>query len=548
MKNSGDERYIGYLSYLYDTAAKIRIDANNIDDVVSEAILSFVVYEKSGKQIEDPTALLYTLLRNKHNDLLRKKYGRKEVPFDLSAHDIPDDDDGSDSLQSEEYENIRMQIGRLIGIYREVIVRHYVHGHSVEKIAAELGIPKGTVLSRLHAGREQIKDGIEKMEKYSKYSYEPKKTSIGIFGGEGMHGEPFSLLSSDIEGNMLVLAYDAPVSVKALADALGMPAAFIEPLAEKLIDGELMGKTPSGLLYTRCYVVDRRDSFGDIAAQEALADKYAERVWNTVYGIIKPLTGTGTFLSMSEKQKATMLLYVTKSVLHTAVRKCLYENGKQKEPPERPDAGKWLATVTAYDKDDCGSIYDASGPVQVTCRKSPEDDKFLCQMFDCQSVFGDAHWAYGNLKYKFSLSSILRFYASFLPCDSQPDNKLLYELIPEFEKLHILRRDEDGEIRLDVPALPFDETPAWNEATMKANTEIYELLSDDLRKLAKSHKNKVPPYVDGAEYYIHDGALAAYPIAQLLSIVNKDLMPYKVEVGKTPLIYIAYRKSDGQKP
>ena len=47
MKNSGDERYIGYLSYLYDTAAKMRIDANNIDDVVSEAILSFVVYEKS---------------------------------------------------------------------------------------------------------------------------------------------------------------------------------------------------------------------------------------------------------------------------------------------------------------------------------------------------------------------------------------------------------------------------------------------------------------------------------------------------------------------
>lgn len=38
-------------------------------------------------------------------------------------------------LQREEYEPVRREIGRLISLYREVVVRHYVHGQSVEQIA-----------------------------------------------------------------------------------------------------------------------------------------------------------------------------------------------------------------------------------------------------------------------------------------------------------------------------------------------------------------------------------------------------------------------------
>lgn len=541
--NSSDETYMGYLSFLYDSAAKMRIDENDIDDVVSESILAYAIYEKSGKAVNDPRALLYTILKNKHNDLLREKYKNKTVAVDGESLDIPfvDESEEKERLE-EEYERVRMQISRLIGIYRDVVVRRYVHGQSVEKIAAELGIPKGTVLSRLSSGRAQIKDGLSKMEKYSKNSFEPKKTTIGIYGGDGLRGEPFSLLSSLTEGNILSLAYDKPVPVQALSDALGMPAAYVEPIVEKLVYGELMGKTPSGLVYTRCFVVNHKDSFGNVAAQEDVADKYAVRVWNIIYENIKPLTETGTFLSFTEKQKATMLLYVSRGILDRIVLKYIHEKVKRPDPPSRPDAGNWLATVTVFEPGEKRSKYDASGPVQVNYRE-PGTDRNLCQLFDYQSVFGDTHWAYGGFKYKCSLSSILRFYASFLPSGIQPDNALLYELVPEFEKLRILRRDDDGEIRLDIPALTYDETPAWNDAENKATEKLCGVLSDDLRKLVKEHKNKIPSYVDCAGYYTHRGALSAYTTAQLLSIVDKGLLPYKIEVGKTPLIYLAYRKA-----
>ena len=74
--------------------------------------------------------------------------------------------------------------------------------------------------------------------------------------------------------------------------------------------------------------------------------------------------------------------------------------------------------------------------------------------------------------------------------------------------------------------------------------ELFDLLSDDIRKLWAKTKNRVPKHVDEAEYFVHAGAMGAYVKAQLLAIVNKELLPYPVVVGKTPLIYIAYRKKD----
>ena len=540
MSRSDDTKYAEYLSYLYNAAAKKHVDANDVDDVVQESMVAYIVYEKSGKRIDEPKALLNTLLQRKYNDTLRKKYKNAAVSFDVSEHDIISDD--TEKEQAEllecEYESVRRQISRLIGIYREVVVRHYVHGQSVDTIAVELKIPKGTVLSRLSVGRAHIKDGITKMEKFSKESFEPKKTSLGIWGSSGLQHEPFSLLATYAEGNILVLAYDKPVSVGEIADALGMPTAYVEPLVEKLVNGELMGKTPSGLVYTRCFVQYYRDSFGDIPAQEALADEYAERVWTVVSKHMEPLTKTKTFIEMTEKQKGTMCLYFIRKVLGIISNKALFK-ADDVTIPERPDAGKWLATLTVYERNEKYNKYESSGPVYVGYGTGGVS---LCRMKDAQTLFGDTHWAYAKFKYKCSLSSILSFYASFLPCGVKPDNNLLYELIPDFERLHILRRDEGGDVKLDIPALPFDEIPAWDSAASAVTDEISEFLLPELSKLANTYKNKVPPHVDSAESFIHDGALTSYVTAQSLAIVNKGIMPYKTEVGKTPIIVVAYKR------
>ena len=538
-----------YLEYLYRLAERYYGDCSDIDSLVQDTLAALIVKMDRNELVDYPKGFLSAVLKNKYNAWLRGKYRAEIVEYSdgVSSQTYNDIDEKEENeLLSEEYEAVRREIGRLIRIYREVTVRHYVHGQSVEQISQELGIPRGTVLSRLSAARDQIKEGIENMEKYSQISYEPQTGRIGVWGGAGLNGEPFSLLNSDIEINVLSLAYKNPVSVRGIADTMGMPTAYLEPIIDRLVLGELMGRTAGGLVYTRCFVQRYEDSFGDIPAQKRLADKYADNVWEIARKNLEPMISKGSFPDMSDKQKATLILFFINEALGRVVYKCrpdsIYE---PKEPPVRKNAGKWLATLTVSDQGQKrNSLYECSGPVHVYYSKN-NDSRFDCRLYDFQSVFGDSHWAYGRFKYKFSLRSILRFYASLLPCDVTPEDDLIFELVPEFEELGIVVRGNDGKIRLDIPALPFDEADEyWSTALNGMEKDLTELLAKDLAELWLSTKNRVPKHVDEAEYFIHAGALGAYSRAQLLSIVEKDLLPYPVVVGKTPLIYITYRKKD----
>lgn len=540
------------LLYLYDLAMKKYKDCDDVDSLIQDTITVYLVKRQNGDLIEYPKGFLATVMRNKFNMTLRRKYQNGLVSLE-SAEALGDagalaycdaENEALDEDTALEYETVRREIGRLISIYREVTVRHYVHGHTVERIAQELGISAGTVKSRLSGARKQIKEGMkmENKEKYSSVSYEPKQVSLGIWGSDSMVGEPFTLLQSPIEGNVLCLAYEKPISVRAVSDAMGIPTAYIEPQIERLVRGELLGKSESGLIYTRCHMEKYRDSFGDVRLQKSLAEKYAEQIWQTVRKHTRELWEREEFAAMSEKQKATMLLYIIYYCIGQIIMMCKPTKPPQwSEYPERPNGGRWWATLKVSDygeKRDCK--YSCSGPVRVGCSKN-NDGIYDCKMYDLESCFGTAHGSYSVMKYNVSLQSVARFYASLVGCDVLVD-PYMAELVPEFEALHILRRREDGEIALDIPALSFEESKLWNEAILGARAELYNIMKDDLTGVWNSWTNKIPAHVDGREHFLHDGALSAFSIAVLLEISEKKLIPYGYEVGKTPIIFLEYRK------
>jgi RNA polymerase sigma-70 factor (ECF subfamily) len=226
-----------YLEYLYRLAEKQYNDCPDIDTLVQDTLTAFIIKNSKGENIDYPKGFLSAVLKNKYNAWLREKYKAEYMEyFDSNISETCDElaEKEEAERKSEEYESVRREIGRLILIYREVTVSHYVHGHTVDQIAKDLGIPRGTVLSRLSAARDQIKEGLEKMEKYSQISYEPITAFIGIWGSGGLNGEPFSLMRTDIEVNILNLAYVNPVSVRGIADTMGMPSAYLEPIIDEL--------------------------------------------------------------------------------------------------------------------------------------------------------------------------------------------------------------------------------------------------------------------------------------------------------------------------
>lgn len=539
-----EDIYFEYLNYLYDVAKRKYGDCSEIDTLVQDSLVSFIARIRNNEKIDHPKGFLSAVLKNKYNDWLRRKYKNSVVLYEYDKlADMYDELSEDKLLRCEEYREVRREIGRLQRIYREVTVRHYVHGHSVEKISEDLKIPKGTVLSRLSTARSQIKEGIENMEKYSQISYEPKYLSVGIEGCPGLSGEPNSLLRTQIEQNILILAYENPVSIRGISDSIGIPCAFVEDIVNRLVAGELMGRTERGLVYTRFYIRKYSDSFGDISAQENVADLYAEKVWEITSRHFEGFNNCQSFLKMSNKQKVTLILTVLfQSLLQIVVKVEKELLGKDVRPPERPNGGWWLAKGQIKSADQVRNYkYEWSGPLMVNYFSDNKEK--LCSMLDFQSSFGDTHWSYPQMKYKFTNQDILRFLASFLDCNVKTNNMFLYELVSDFEKLHFLKRDESGTVTLDVPTLTYDDEEKYINTVFEGLTkELFELLKGDISKLFLNHKNIVPKHVDEYQYYQNTDAANAYILAQLYALVDKNLIPYPVEIGKTPLIYISYRR------
>ncbi len=533
-----------YLLYLTEIASYKYSDCPDVEELIQESLMSYVVKVGRGEEITHPKAFLQATLKNRYNMYLRSKYRDSISVYGMEDVLVADDEflkREEAEAQKSEYESVRREIGRLSKIFREVTVRYYIKGHSVNQIATDLGISEGTVKSRLSIARGRIKGKFENMEKYSNLTFEPKKVRIGVWGNDGVNGEPFSLIGSDIEGNILYTAYEKPIAVSDIADTLGMPCVFVEGIVDKLVNGELMGRTESGLVYTRCYMIPFEESFGDIDAQEKCAEKYASAIWDIVSRNIGWLSEEHEFCEMNDKQKATLFLLLTHLSVIDVVRKTNPAKIKIPELPERPKGGKWLATVTVFSGSPTRWQYDVSGPCFI--RITDKDKKTICTMNDFQSVFGDTHWAYPTFKYPLKPQSALKLYAYLIPESGfERPEWFVDELVEEFEKLYIVKRREDGSLALDIPFITSDLADKLEKSTGKIADEIFALLENELVALWKKCKRNVPAHVDGREHYIYNGEMKAFSIAVLKRFVNCSLLPYPVEIGKTPLILVCYKK------
>ncbi len=576
-----DEAYLDLTRYAY-TRARTRDEA---DEVVSDTVLSWVQDVRAGKRIENLAGYLRTVFERRLCDHLRRQYRREiEQSDDGTILDrIPDDSDPEEAAESlREAEAVRKALGRLAAIYREVVSRHYVKGQGVETIAKALGVPVGTVKSRLSDGRGQMKETVtrhlqggrtspavrvagEAMKKdqknftadtrpYSEVSYAPKRVTIGIWGNVSRKGEPFCYTDSLVAQNILVLAYEKPISIRDLSAALGIPTPYVEHEVDILVKGEMMGRTPGGLVYTRIFMQTEEDGFGDVEAQEALAAEIAPVMWRMMEEGLAPLWAdeTSATHAYTAKQTATFrLMLVDQMIGNVLFSSELDVQDPDVTPPPRPNGGWWLATGTVYDygrEPNCHK-YSCSGPVQVNDVRHPEREGEIpvrvAMTLDFQSLFGNAHWYYGRMKHSFSHTEILRFYASFMTDAVKPSDPRIYELVPEFEKMHILRRDGEGETRLDIPAMTFAEWDRWEAALRALVPAVTEAIGSPIRDLVQRTVNRVPDHVDGRTAYLRTGAMGCLIPATMKALVDNGSIP-GVVMGQTPVILVVYKPSDGR--
>jgi RNA polymerase sigma factor (sigma-70 family) len=131
------------------------------EDVLQDVFYELIEAYRLMKPIEQVTAWLFKVARNRITDLFRKKQredtrtepARTEDGQDLLWEDLlPSPDAGPESAfaRSVLLEELDAALGELPDEQREVFIAHEVMGYSFKELAAQAGVSVNTLLSRKH--------------------------------------------------------------------------------------------------------------------------------------------------------------------------------------------------------------------------------------------------------------------------------------------------------------------------------------------------------------------------------------------------------------
>jgi RNA polymerase sigma-70 factor (ECF subfamily) len=147
-----------HLGAAYNLARWLTRDDHDAEDVVQEAYLrAFRFFDAFDG--DDARAWLLAVVRNTcYTWLRRNRPPQPPAPFDEDLHgtgaaEAPD----SDLLRGADRELLRQALEELPAELREAVVLRELEGLSYKEIAVVMGVPAGTVMSRLARGREQLK-------------------------------------------------------------------------------------------------------------------------------------------------------------------------------------------------------------------------------------------------------------------------------------------------------------------------------------------------------------------------------------------------------
>ena len=336
-----------YAEYLFSVAMKKCGNVDDAEDITQDTLLEALRFIKRGGNISNMKYWLISVLSNKWNESLRKKY---RLPL-VSVDAVPDIEDRADENEANRPtdEQVRREVAYLAKLQREVIVKHYLEGKKVQDIAGELGVPKGTVLSRLSSGREQMRKGFDSMEQYEKQSYVPECLDVGCSGRPGFGGEPWSLVDNDLmKQNILIIAYDKPVTVVEIAKALGIPAPYIEKAVDDFVRGGLMEKIGNKAV-TDFLISTPDESSAKLAPQLDFANSQYAAVWSLISDLFGDIEKLDWFEKLTVCEQIDLKYYAMINVLSRGQFQAIKRIVCTEETfPERPDGGNWIAVGTRY--------------------------------------------------------------------------------------------------------------------------------------------------------------------------------------------------------
>lgn len=130
-------------------------DASRADDLVQSCVVRAIAKQQLWQPGTDLRAWLFTILHNQHvNDVRRAVREGAAVPVEEATPALTVE---ANAITSLELRDLDRAIRRLPAEQRQVILLVGLEGMRYEDVATVLGVPIGTVRSRLSRGRESLR-------------------------------------------------------------------------------------------------------------------------------------------------------------------------------------------------------------------------------------------------------------------------------------------------------------------------------------------------------------------------------------------------------
>ena len=538
-----NDEVIKYYDFLIRLATAKCNSQSDAEDLVSDTMLAALAYMNRGGIIDYPKAWLTNTLYHKLNDKLRNKYQSPvTVCFDESVN-LTDDED-EEYIKSEEASMVRKELNHLGFITREVLIRYYFGNQSVTDIAEGLGIPEGTVKSRLSAGRGQMKKGLEAMEKIRE-NYLPGEMFMSFGGSEGTKGEPTSLVEGDlIAQNLLILAYEKPLTLSELSKAIGIPAAYIEPIVKKLVNGELMVQTDSGKVYTDFIITRPQNATEVFRPQLDFTHKHFETIWHIIEKMSRKISEMSFVKEMDHKKKVKLDRYAVLKALQDFQH---FGTGKIKMPDfqKRKDGGRWIAQAIAFDAGYNTKEYWESAEYMIygghrTTVATVADGSKHVRLYEFDTTLWDNPHRFGgvyDLYFKYIIPLLWCIYDGTPPESSDIPNEFI-SYIPTLEHLGIIGRTEDR-LCVDIPVLKKEEYDELCTAIKCATEEINRSIGEEFMSFISSMKTPIPKHLASVpELFRYSNATKYFVMSIVREAYDKGLHLKEVDYCCPPVVLV----------
>ena len=330
-----------YLPKIYSFSRMKISRLHDADELAGEIILQIVKYIRQGKPIENMNAFVWKVSHNTFCKLLRqKKYGNTVYLTEF----IPSDENiEDDMIIKEDIKSLRRELSLMPEKYRQTVILYYFDGKTYEEIAKIISKPSGTVKWWLHEAKKFIKEGMNTMREFGEKSYKPANLVMSCQNNPGADMEPMSCAKRKSAQNILLAAYQKPLTVQELSLELGIAAPYIEDETEYLTEQQLMKK--SGDKYQTDFVILPDVTIGVVEKiYESCFPDYFDELMDLLESnkeklISKPFNPAG--FTWNRLLWMYLHLFTDKNLDRFRVEACKGIYGD--DIPERPNGGKWIA-------------------------------------------------------------------------------------------------------------------------------------------------------------------------------------------------------------